>query len=134
MSTVGFGLKFTGDSRDAKRALKDVSGEIKGVGRAAKLMASPVAAGAAAVAAAGVAAVAFARGAVKVVTTLAEWTATGARLRRAARGRIVGVGREGSQAISGPGRERAAGERSAGRDVQAARRGVRDRGRHDAVH
>ena len=41
MSTVGFGLKFTGDSRDAKRALKDVSGEIKGVGRAAKLMASP---------------------------------------------------------------------------------------------
>ena len=102
MSTVGFGLKFTGDSRDAKRALKDVSGEIKGVGRAAKLMASPVAAGAAAVAAAGVAAVALARGAVKVVTTLAEWTAETAKLNdeTAKNARNLGVTADTLQALS----------------------------------
>tara|TARA_R110002110_G_scaffold38133_3_gene124946 strand:+ start:1615 stop:3684 length:2070 start_codon:yes stop_codon:yes gene_type:complete len=101
MSTVGFGLKFTGDSRDAKRALKSVSSEIKSVGRAAKLMASPVAAGAAAVAAAGVAAVALARGAAKVVSTLAEWTAETAKLNdeTAKNARNLGVTAETLQAL-----------------------------------
>jgi hypothetical protein len=101
MSTVGFGLKFTGDSRDAKRALKSVSSEIKSVGRAAKLMASPVAAGAAAVAAAGVAAVALARGAAKVVSTLAEWTAETAKLNdeTAKSARNLGISAETLQAL-----------------------------------
>ena len=102
MSTVGFGLKFTGDSRDAKRALKAVSGEIKGVGRAAKLMASPVAMAAAGVAAAALAAVALARGAAKAVSTLADWTAETAKLNdeTAKNARNLGVSAEMLQALN----------------------------------
>ena len=72
---VGFGLQFFGDSRAAKKALKDVSGEMRGVGRAAKLMQSPTVAAAAAVAAVATAAASMVRIGGDVGRTLGDWAA-----------------------------------------------------------